>query len=49
MVELIEKNLNYLSTLTKEEADFISNILNWDREQQAAFKFAKIIFEKKED
>lgn len=41
----INRNLEYLSTLTKEEADFIEHIINWEDSQKIAFKFAKKIFE----
>lgn len=47
MKELIDKNLKYLSQLTKEEADFIEHVLKWDDEQKAAFVMAKRIFEDK--
>jgi len=49
MKEKIEKNLKYLSELTKDEADFIENILKWDEEQKTAFMFAKRIFEDKDE
>lgn len=45
MKELIDKNIEYLTQLTKEEADFIENILKWADDQRAAFMFAKRIFE----
>ena len=45
MRELIQRNLDYLSQLTKHEADFIEDILSWDNEQKVAFKMAKKIFE----
>lgn len=48
MKELIDKNLKYLSQLTKEEADFIEHILKWDDEQKTAFMFAKHIFEEED-
>lgn len=46
---MIEKNLKYLSELTKIEADFIEHVLDWDDEQRIAFKLAKRIFEEKDD
>lgn len=49
MKDLIDKNLRYLSELTKEESDFISNILSWDDEQKIAFSLAKRIFEEDSD
>ncbi len=45
MISLIDKNIEYLTQLTKEEADFIEHILTWDDEQRIAFGFAKRIFE----
>ncbi len=45
MKAAIEKNLVYLSQLTKDEADSIENILKWDNEQKVAFVMAKRIFE----
>ena len=45
MRELINKNIEYLQKLTKEEADFAEHILTWDDEQKLAFKLAKKIFE----
>lgn len=45
MKENIEKMLDFLSTLTKKEADFIDCILNWKDEYKIAFLLAKKIFE----
>jgi hypothetical protein len=45
MKELIDKNLKYLTQITKEEADFAAHILAWDDMQRFAFLFAKKIFE----
>lgn len=45
MKNLIAQNLEYLSQLTKEEAEFIIDILKWSDEQRIAFKLAKEIFE----
>ncbi len=45
----IDKFLIYLTTITKDQADSILNILNMDDETKAAFKFAKRIFEEKDD
>ena len=45
MKEQIDKNMEYLTQLTKEEADFIEHVLEWDDEQRIAFKLAKRIFE----
>lgn len=49
MKELIDKNIEYLSKLTKEEADFVSHILDWDDDQRIAFKLAKRIFDEQLD
>lgn len=48
MKEKIDKFLEYLSNLTKEEADFIESALKWDSETRVAFIMAKRIFEEKE-
>ena len=45
MKEKIKYFMKLLSTLTKEEADFISDILHWEAEDKAAFIFAKRMFE----
>lgn len=45
MKEKIDKFLQYFTTITKEECDFIEHILRWDDETKAAFFFAKSIFE----
>jgi hypothetical protein len=45
MKEKIEKFLKVLAELTKDEADLIDMVLKWDNETQAAFRFAKRIFE----
>ena len=45
MKEKIDKCLEYLSQLTKEEADLIENVLQWDDETKWAFKYAKKTFE----
>lgn len=44
----IDKFMEILPTLTKEEADFILDIINWPDEKKAAFKFAKQVFEGKD-
>jgi len=49
MKEKIDKFLQYFTTITKEEADFILDILRWDDETKAAFKLAKRIFEEKDE
>ncbi len=37
--------MKLLPTLTKEEADFILEIVQWDAEKRAAFILAKQMFE----
>ncbi len=49
MHEKIDKCIEFLSTITKEEADYIESIVKWDDEKKAAFMFAKRIFEEKMD
>lgn len=46
MFEKIDHFMNLLPTITKEESDFISAIMEWDDETKMAFKFAKQTFEK---
>lgn len=48
MEEKIHKFIKYFTTITKEECDYIEEILKWDDETKAAFFFAKRIFEEKE-
>lgn len=45
MKEKIDKFLKYFTTITKEESDYIEEILKWDDETRAAFLFAKRMFE----
>ena len=45
MFELIDKNLDYLTHLTKDEAELIADVLTWDEKQRFAFMHAKKIFE----
>jgi hypothetical protein len=47
MQEKIDKMLDILTQLTKDEADFIEQILNWDDETRIAFRLAKFILEEK--
>lgn len=49
MKEKIDAFIELLPTITKEEADTILRIVNWDRETKAAFKFAKQIFEEEDE
>lgn len=41
----IEYFLSVFSQITKEESDYIAEILKWDDEKRAAFFFAKRMFE----
>jgi hypothetical protein len=41
--------LNYFPNITKDEAETIEGIVNWDDETRVAFKLAKGIFEEKDD
>lgn len=45
MQERIDKFIEYFTTITKEECDYIESILRWDDESKSAFFFAKRIFE----
>lgn len=45
MLDRVEKFLEILPTITKEEADIIEDICNWDDEKKMAYKLAKGIFE----
>lgn len=49
MKDKIEKFVEYLTTITKEDADFIEDVLKWDDESKAAFRFAKRLFDEDED
>lgn len=49
MKEKIDYFIQYLTTITKDEADFILHVLNWDNDVKAAFKIAKQIFEETEE
>jgi hypothetical protein len=43
--EKIDEFLEYFTTITKEQSDFIEEILKWDYEKKCAFLIAKRIFE----
>lgn len=45
----INKFMDWFPKITKEESDFISQILSWDDETRMSFSFAKRIFEEKDD
>lgn len=49
MKEKIDKFIEYFTTITKEESDYIESILNWDHETKMAFSMAKQIFEEDND
>ena len=41
--------IEYFPTITKDQADFMEDLLKWDDEKKMAFMMAKRIFEEKED
>ena len=45
MKEKIDEFIEYLSTITKEQAEFMAEILNWSVEKKIAFTLAKRIFD----
>ncbi len=45
MKEKIDHFLKQLGNITKEQADWIEEVLTWDDETKAGFLFAKRIFE----
>lgn len=49
MKEKIDKFIQYFTIITKEQADFMEDIIKWDDETKSAFMFAKRIFEEKID
>ena len=49
MKEKIKQFLQYFTTITKEDCDFIESIIKWDQETKAAFMFAKRMFEEEND
>jgi hypothetical protein len=49
MIKKIEGFLEVLPKMTKEEAESINEILDWDNEMKVAFKLAKRIFEDESD
>ena len=49
MKDLIARNLEYLTTLTKEEADIMEYVAKWDNDQKVAFVLAKRIFDEGQD
>lgn len=50
MKEKIELMLDYLTKLTKDEADLIEHVITeWTDEMKLAFKLAKKIFEEEDE
>lgn len=49
MKQKIDYFIEYFTTITKEESDYIESILIWDDETRSAFMFAKRIFEEKDE
>lgn len=47
MKKKIDNFLEFFTKITKEESDYIEEILKWDNDTKAAFFFAKRIFEDK--
>lgn len=45
ITEKIDKFIEYFTTITKEQSDYIESILNWDDETKLAFRIAKRMFE----
>ena len=45
MKELIDKWINHFPKMTKDESDYIKDILEWDDELKISFLLAKNIFE----
>jgi hypothetical protein len=48
-MEKIDKFLEYFTQITKDESDYIQEIINWDDETKMAFTMAKRIFEERDD
>jgi len=49
MKDKIDYFLEILTTLTKDEADLIEQVLKWDDEHKMAFSLAKKLFEEEEE
>lgn len=49
LTEYIDHFISIFPSMTKEEVDYIENILSWDNDKKAAFIFAKSIFESDDD
>lgn len=49
MKDKIDKCIEFLTTITKEESDFIAEILKWDDEKRIAFMLAKRFFDEKDE
>jgi len=48
MKEMISEFMKLFPKITKEESDYIEEVLKWSDERKAAFFFAKKIFEEKD-
>jgi hypothetical protein len=44
--EMMEFFWQYFTTITKDESDYIEEVLHWSQDAKAAFCMAKQIFEK---
>jgi hypothetical protein len=49
LIDYIDEFMELFPYLTKEESDTIEKVLDWDNEKKAGFKFAKRIFEEKDE
>jgi hypothetical protein len=49
MQQKINYFIKYFTKITKEQADFMEDILKWDDETRAAFMVAKRIFDEKDE
>ena len=48
LIDEIRRCMDYFPKITRDEADYIEEILNWDNERKAAFLIAKQIFEEED-
>lgn len=49
ITDLIKKWMEKFPTMTKEESDYIYEVLHWNGEVKAAFLLAKNIFEEEQE
>ena len=47
LTQKIDSFIEFFTTITKEESDYIESILKWDDETKMAFILAKNIFEER--